>query len=180
MSMCPSNFKKFEIVGFFIVSALAVIFHFLYDWSGGNMVLAFFSPVNESVWEHVKIVVFPFILYAIVELFFLDLDLKKFVFAKTMSLWIMVILMIVFFYTYTGIVGENIMAVDIISTFVYIAIGFIVSYKIMCSYLDPEKYFKFSLIMLLLLLALIFIFTFFPPQIPLFFDTSAGYYGIEG
>ena len=39
-------------------AALGVLLHFLFDWFP-NPVTALFSPVRESIWEHVKLIYFP-------------------------------------------------------------------------------------------------------------------------
>ena len=38
------------------VSLLGTLLHFTYRWSGRNPLIA---PVNESVWEHMKLLFFP-------------------------------------------------------------------------------------------------------------------------
>ena len=48
-----------EIIGFLTVCALSGVFHFIYDWSGKQAWIGFFCPVNESTWEHLKLLFFP-------------------------------------------------------------------------------------------------------------------------
>ena len=48
-----------ELAGFLFTGALGVLLHFLYEWSGGNTLAAAFSAVNESTWEHMKLLFFP-------------------------------------------------------------------------------------------------------------------------
>ena len=45
-----------------IVGTLA---HFVYEWTGKNPIAAIFFPINESVWEHVKLLFFPTLLYGL-------------------------------------------------------------------------------------------------------------------
>ena len=70
-----TNFKKIfhtvctEIISciqgtalhFVLVAAfLGTLNHFLYFLSGQSPIVALFCPVNESVWEHLKLLYFPF------------------------------------------------------------------------------------------------------------------------
>ena len=47
---------KWQISGFIFTGVFGVLLHFLYGWTGENVLVALFSAVNESVWEHMKLV----------------------------------------------------------------------------------------------------------------------------
>ena len=51
--------KTYTIIGVFFVLAAGSLAHFLYDWTGSNAIAGLFVPVNESVWEHMKLLFFP-------------------------------------------------------------------------------------------------------------------------
>ena len=71
LSLPDQDLKRLEIIGAIIVCILAPVFHFLFEWSGDNTFVGIFAAVNESVWEHTKIVYFPFLFYSIAEYFIL-------------------------------------------------------------------------------------------------------------
>jgi len=50
-----SKLFKFELLGFVFCCILGTLSHFFYDWSGQNIIVGMFCPVNESVWEHLKL-----------------------------------------------------------------------------------------------------------------------------
>ena len=50
--------KKRAILSFFAAAALGTVWHFLYDVFP-NPLTALIAPVNESVWEHLKLLFFP-------------------------------------------------------------------------------------------------------------------------
>ena len=54
-------------VGFGAATLLGTILHFLYDWTGGSLFIAPFSGVNESTWEHMKLLFWPLFLFAVVQ-----------------------------------------------------------------------------------------------------------------
>ena len=57
--MKQHSLKKTELVSFVIASALGVLFHFMYEWTGENAIAGLFFPINESTWEHLKLIFFP-------------------------------------------------------------------------------------------------------------------------
>ena len=56
--------KKSGLLAFVLASLAGVLLHFLYDFFP-SAVTALFSPVMESVWEHIKLVYFPGLVAAI-------------------------------------------------------------------------------------------------------------------
>ena len=44
--------RRWEIVGFIATGLFGTLLHFVYEWTGGNRVVAAFSAINESTWEH--------------------------------------------------------------------------------------------------------------------------------
>ena len=64
--------KLWGIIGFVFVGVLGVILHFLYEFSGNNLIVAPFSAVNESTWEHLKLAFFPMFTWAIIQFFFVE------------------------------------------------------------------------------------------------------------
>lgn len=58
--------KKIKIIAVFVVMDLSVLCHFLYEWNN-NFIFSILSPVNESIWEHMKLMVTPVLLYGIFE-----------------------------------------------------------------------------------------------------------------
>ena len=46
---------KTNLFRFIFISVLGVLLHFTYEWSGDNAVVGLFSAVNESTWEHLKL-----------------------------------------------------------------------------------------------------------------------------
>lgn len=44
------------------VIVLGTLMHFMYNWSGKHPFAGLIAPVNESVWEHMKLLFFPMLL----------------------------------------------------------------------------------------------------------------------
>ena len=63
--------KRFDIwtwAGFFTAAVLGTLDHFAYDWSGKSLPVGAFCAVNESTWEHMKLLFFPVLLFTAVQL----------------------------------------------------------------------------------------------------------------
>ena len=177
--------EKKKIIRFLIFSViftwiLGTILHFLYEWSGDNKIIASFSAVNESTWEHLKLVFFPMLITTIVGFLVIGKDNKKFWCAKTIGIILAMSFIIVFFYTYTGIIGTNFAILDIGSFFVAVILGEYVAYKIMTNdeyKLKCNK--RIAVIGLICILLCFIIFTYLPPHIGLFKDPISNGYGIQ-
>lgn len=184
--------KKFlfmEILGAIVVSAMAVIFHNLYDLTDRNFYLGLISATNESVFEHIKIIFFPYLIWSIIEYILLKPDeSKKFITIKLIVLCVISSLVVIFYYTYVGIIGYNIMALDIASAFIYVIIGFIWSYKWITSKGKKNIYstdifsnglYYFSIVLFVISIVSLIYFTINPIKIPLFYDTESKIYGMK-
>ena len=98
--MNERKFKTLETVGVFVVYLLASLLHFVYDLSNGSTLSILFGSVNESVWEHIKIFAVGFVVWSLIEILWIKPPFKKFVTAKTISLYFLSLSIILFFYSY--------------------------------------------------------------------------------
>ena len=57
--------KKYIVSGVVFTSVLGTLSHFFYQWSGKNPLAALISPVNESTWEHMKLIFFPMLFFSL-------------------------------------------------------------------------------------------------------------------
>ncbi len=161
--------RFYIVVGIIFVSILGTLLHFAYSLSGNNIFIGFFTPVNESIWEHTKLIYFPMLIYSL----YISKKLKpKYpcIFSAMISgLLLGVLLIVVLFYTYSGIIGFNFAVADISIFYISVIASFYFAYKqaISC------KNNKFNIILYVLnviLICLYFVFTVFPPDIPLFVE----------
>lgn len=169
---------KYEIIGFIFVSIIGTINHFLFEMLGKPVIIGLFCPVNESVWEHQKLLFFPFLIWSIAEYFLLEKQ-SSFFPAKAAGITLGILFTIIFYYSYTGISGTESMFFDILSFYLGVGISFIIGYMIIKNYKKSNTLLSnLSVFALILLAALFIIFTFAPPLIPLFKDPLTSTYGI--
>lgn len=167
-----------EIVGVIFCIAMSFVFHFAYDWMARPKYIAWLFATNESVWEHSKIIFYPFLIYSVIEYFILKSDNKVFLTAKCIPLTFCIPLMVTIFYTYSGIIGRNILAIDIIMTIGIIMTMFAISHIILRRSKVSKYYYIFVASTILIIFFLI-IFTYFPPHIGLFYDKTKDMYGLQ-
>ena len=158
---------------------LAALLHFLYDWSGGLRFAAIFSAVNESVWEHVKILLWPYLLWSFAVYYILKPDVRRLVVARTAGAYTVALLTICVFYIYTGVLGRSVTWFDILSAGLWLLAGEIVSLRVLNARWSTGEYYLIALAALVLLVVTLLCFTVSPPQLGLFRDPVTGLYGLE-
>ncbi len=167
----------YELLGALFIIIFGAMLHFTFEWSGNNPFVAVFSAVNESVWEHLKMVFWPTLIFALIEFWPLRGKANNFVFAKTAAVYLMIALLPTIFYTYTALISESVI-IDIGSFFIVALIGQLFSYKLLTIRQFPRWVTWVSLFFFALLTILFIVFTFYQPQIQIFLDPETGRYGI--
>lgn len=170
------NVLAVEIIGTLFIIVLGSAFHFTYELSGNNPVVGSISAVNESVWEHLKLVFWPSLIWMLIALYPLKNAVNNFFPAKAIGAYVMVIFIPAVFYTYTAFTESNLF-VDIGSFIAAVIIGQIVSYRLY-RYRLPKIAETAAIIAMILLAIAFVVFTFYPPQLPIFQDSVTGLYGI--
>lgn len=175
-----SKLAKIEIAVIFICLILGTILHFTYQWSGKNIFVASFSAVNESVWEHLKLVFFPMFISAIVEYSFVKEIVHNYIEAKTIGIFIAICFIVVTFFTYTGILGTNLFVIDILIFIASISLGEYSAYRLMKRRNESYRKTKILASIIILFLFVSFIIcTYLTPKVNLFRDPTNGVYGIS-
>ncbi len=108
-----NRLKTYTLTGIVFVAVVGSLAHFVYGWSGQNPLAAPFFPVNESTWEHMKLVFFPALAYGLImqsrlknEYPCISSAVPAGILAGTFSIPVL-------FYTYTGILGFHTLILDI-------------------------------------------------------------------
>ena len=171
------NISLWQFVGFSLSSLLGTILHFLYEWTGKSELAALISGVNESTWEHMKLLYFPLFAFAVVQSFFFKGN-SNFWCVKLRGILTGLILIPLIFYTYNGVIGKSPDWINISIFFISAAAVFIYETRLLkrrnirCK--NPRTAF-----LIICLIGLSFIlFTFKTPRLGIFLDPVTGKYGI--
>lgn len=152
---------------FIFIIAAGTLNHFLYDWTGSALT-AFFCPVNESVWEHLKLLFFPFLFWSLWNYFYKKPRASSYFFYRFLAVSSGMLSVMALFYTYTGIIGKNFFVPDIF-TFM---LGIIITLRLVSllpKYIPSVPSLTSTYTAWLAVTLCFFTFTCFPPDIPLFF-----------
>ena len=166
-----------QLMGFAVTSLLGTLLHFLYDWLGGAWWIAPFSGVNESTWEHMKLLFWPMFIFAIVQTFFFS-DNKSFWCIKLRGILLGLVSIPVIFYTYNGVIDKSPDWLNIAIFFVAAALSYIYETRKFNEKDVACKNPKASLVILCLIALFFVVFTFITPEIGIFKDPLTGAYGI--
>ena len=171
------NIWLWQLWGFAITSLGGTLLHFLYEWLGEPLWIAPFSGVNESTWEHMKLLFWPMLFFAVLQSFFFR-DYEGFWNMKLRGIILGLILIPILFYTYNGVIGKSPDWVNIAIFFISALVAFFYEWRLF--YKDSEPRMSEGLsIGILSIIALGFIlFTFRAPEIGIFKDPLTGSFGI--
>ncbi len=163
-----SSLKTLSIISCLLTSLLGVLFHFVYEWSGNQLLLGLFFPVNESVWEHLKLIFFPLLFVSCLEYFISHPQKSDFVCIKLRSALLGMLTVVILFYTYTGILGTVIDWLNIVLYFVAVAITYLYSYHKLSSNTTLACNPNLNLLFIFSITILFMIFTIYPPNLGIF------------
>ena len=166
-----------QLLGFAVTAFGGTVLHFLYEWLGEAAWIAPFSGINESTWEHMKLLFWPMLIFAAAQSFFFR-DREDFWCVKLRGILLGVILIPVLFYTYNGAIGKSPDWLNIVIFFVSAAAAYLCETRLFHTDKLRFKAPKLSIVILVTIALLFVIFTFRTPEIGIFQDPLTGSYGI--
>lgn len=172
------DLKKIKLLGSFLVFGLCFGFHFLYDFTP-NFFTSIIAPVNESIWEHMKLIYSSFVIYGILEfvLFKNKVSINNFLLQLFVVPIIGIITYLIIYLPLYNIFGEN-MVISIGLLFVVIVLEEIISYFMLRA--NKIRYQRSIGIMGIILGYIIFgLLTYNPIENDLFIDRQTSTYGIK-
>ena len=178
---CKKLFK-YEIMGVFIIFILGCLWHFIYDISRENIIIGLIAPVNESMWEHWKLGIYPILIYSIIEYKFVKEEANNFWFSKFISIIVFEIVCFSLTGLWHGLFKDAnstlSLIVDIGAYFIGILVAQMISYIISCKGTENKKLKYIAIIGIVLQIIIFTVFTFNPPRYEYFKDGKTGEYGI--
>ena len=168
---------SWQIGGFVFVGALGTLLHFVFDWSGGSAAAALVSAVNESVWEHMKLLFYPMVLFGWIAWRVWGRDDPRFWCIKLVGVTVGLGLIPTLYYTYTGALGVSADWFNITIFFIAAAVALYTETRLFLWDGGCVCNGKAAVAALLLIAVLFTVLTFAPPKIPLFRDPVTGMYG---
>ncbi len=166
-----------QVAGFVFTGVFGVLLHFLFDLTGGSVWVAPISAVNESIWEHMKLLFVPMFVFALVESWFLSEEYRDFWCIKMFGIILGIGLIPTLYYTINGVFGMTPDWINIAIFFIVAAAVYLLEGWLFRSGIFPCAHPKAAFFVLCLLALVFAVLTFAPPTIPLFRDPVTGTYG---
>ena len=166
-----------QFAGFSLSTLAGTLLHFCYDWSGESVWIAPISGVNESTWEHMKLLFVPLFAWAILQSRFFK-EHSSFWCIKLVGITVGLVLIPVLFYTYNGAFGRSPDWLNITIYFVSAAGAFGTEWWLLGRARPSSCRPRMAVAALCIIGILFVVWTFWPPAIPLFCDPITSDYGI--
>ena len=173
--MEPNKIKNLSI---FIIFIFCFITHFLYDLFPSFLTSIVF-PVNESVWEHMKMLVSSILIWELILLFILKKNnyyFNNFFFNVLCTCISSVIIFLTIYYPLYSLFGNHFI-INIIILFISIFLSVNIGFKILN--MDNFNIDFISFILIIFIYIAFSVFTYNPPKYPIFMDPRDNSYGIS-
>ena len=165
-----------QIGGFLFTAVGGILLHYVYDWLPFPLV-ALIAAVNESIWEHMKLLYVPLALFALIGERRMVEEYPGYWCATWWGTLAGIATIPLLYYTYTGALGVS---ADWFNIFIYfvaaaVALGLethLLCHDVPCRHPNAARWFLIGLWGVFILL------TFAAPHLPLFQDPLSGGYGI--
>ena len=173
------NLKKIKLLGVIIITILSFISHFAYEVCP-NIIFSFIFPVNESIWEHMKILFTSALIYSLIEYILLkkyNIEYNNFSFNTYFIPLMQIPLYLAIYIPIYKLLGEKIIISLLLLLIVYIIEAYI-SYNLL-----KEKELKVLNLLAVPIILSTYIFfiylTYNPPHNYIFYDTVENKYSIN-
>lgn len=168
--------EKWILAGIPVLFLVGSLVHFLYEFSGENPIVGLFSPMNESVWEHLKLVLWPLFLWWSLFYYFqkdsYEIPKEPWFTAALAALLTALISIPLLYYFYTQAFGKELLWADVVILFLALSFGQFLGLHLYRRGAGLDARFLLAVFVSIFLVFLIF--TWMPPEIPLFLDPSSG------
>ena len=172
------SLKRIKIISVFGMFGLCFLTHFLYNCLP-NSLFSIFFPVNESIWEHMKMMTSSILIFSIIEYFLYKkyrVSHNNFALSVFLEVSLSILIFLIIYlpiYHFTG----SVFILNIIVLFISLYFVNIISFYILS--LRPLHKEVLSIIGIILVYILFGILTYYPPRNYLFFDKLEKKYGIN-
>ena len=110
-----TTYKKTIIIACIVSIALGILLHFAYDLTNENRIIGLVAPVNESVWEHLKLILIPFTIFSIAFYFYTKQKFSNMLLATFLGNIVGMFVTVTLYYLGTMLFGNDNMVFNIIT-----------------------------------------------------------------
>ena len=152
--------------------------HFLYDILGKSDLVAWCAPINESIWEHLKLTLYPVLIVMLILYALHDIphkpSLHKVILMISISICIADLIIISIYYVFSGGFGLTGMAIDLTSYGIGILAGqFLSAVHLLPLQRIPKWIYAIGYLFLIGLILITAVFSYNVPDLPIFIPPAA-------
>jgi hypothetical protein len=162
--------KTIKIISILGIFSLSFLTHYIYEFFP-NIITSILFPINESLFEHMKLIFITYLIWNIIEYILLKKNNYLYNFKPNLILSILlniIIFLIIFYPIYLSF--EHNLIVTLIIYFISISVTQIISYYILSSNKDFKILKKYFYIIIILLIIISGLFTYYPLNNNFFID----------
>ena len=160
------NHRTRNFLRYLFVVLLGVFLHFAYELSGNNPIVGLFALVNESIWEHLKLIFFPMLVLTLWDMFTSQRNNLCFLPSRTLGTLAGMAFIVIVYYTVTGILGFKTAWLNILIYLLGVLFAFWIEKKLQhhCNTISV----KVAIVIWIFFILLFIIFTIAPPALGIF------------
>ena len=165
-----------NIIGALFIFLIGFIVHGMYEWFPSSLTVVFF-PVNESIFEHVKMIFTSYMIWIVVKKYVFHTKDNNFLFKELLTTFVEITLFLLIFIPVYKTFGENLF-LTLFIYFITIIVSQIFNYFI--RFKNDYKYLKILSIIVIIFTYILFIYFAYHPPINWFFlDPTNNSYGLN-
>ncbi|MBQ9097725.1 MAG: hypothetical protein IJY55_04945 [Clostridia bacterium] len=177
-----AQFEKWIWISVPLIVAMSAAGRHIYNLTNQAEILAPFVPINKSVWEYLKTLFYPTLMFwtaAYFARYKLKISRAMVITSAALSATLSPLMTVMMYYFYICAFGIHSKAIDFLIATLSVMTGQFTAHYL-CAYMYPSKrqgMRAFSVV--IILLAAFIIFAYYPPKLPIFMDPEIGTYGIR-
>lgn len=168
-------FKK-ALINTIIIFILSFLIHTLYH-SLPIFITSIIAPVNESIFEHLKMIFSAYMLYLLIQMLFLKKKQPNLTISLVITALLNILVFLIIYLPTTAILKKEILVITLIIYFISIFISSFLLLKIQ-SKKHSKKNQTIAIIAIIIIYIVFTILTYYPLKTNIFLDTTTNSYGI--
>ena len=176
------KFEKWIYTGVPLIVLMSAAGRHIYNITNQAEILAPFVSINKSVWEYLKTLVFPILMFwaaAYFARYLLKISREAAVTGAAISALMTPVMTVMLYYFYICAFGIHSKIIDILIVMFSVTASQFTAHYI-CTNMYPSKRQSVrAFILIIIMIAVVILFTYYPPKLPIFLDPETGTYGIR-
>ncbi len=165
--------RQWHIYGFFFTVIMGTVIHYGMVRPKKLSLLRAMCPINESMWENLKLLFFPAVLFSIIEYCVVGRYYLSFIPARACGIIFAMLFWVLLFYAFTPLLTRFYVSCGVFMFFASAASCFLLSWRLLEMLTVGGLFAKLACLLLLAALGFLLVrFSFHPRTSPLFLDSA--------